>query len=116
MPSVYEYAKEELAELLVDEPRYRVDQVWHGLWTEGQALEGITTIPKTLRSRLAERFPPSLEVADDVASEIAKMVSDPQKSLQVLGGYKGPKGPVRHFTPYVAGPAAAITADELGLQ
>ena len=70
MPSVYEYSKEELSELLVDEPRYRVDQVWHGLWNDGQALEGITTIPKTLRARLAERFPPSLEVANDVASDL----------------------------------------------
>ncbi|HEY5010028.1 MAG TPA: 23S rRNA (adenine(2503)-C(2))-methyltransferase RlmN, partial [Acidimicrobiales bacterium] len=70
MPSVYEYSKEQLAELLVDEPRYRVDQVWHGLWNEGQALDGITTIPKTLRARLAERFPPSLEVANDVASDL----------------------------------------------
>jgi len=51
MPSVYEYSKETLSELLVDEPRYRVDQVWHGLWNEGQALEGITTIPKTLSTR-----------------------------------------------------------------
>src|ERR1700689_5899223 len=70
MPSVYEYSKEELAELLVDEPRYRVDQVWRGLWTEGQSLEGITTIPKVLRARLAERFPPSLQVVNDVASDL----------------------------------------------
>ena len=69
MPSVYEYAKDELAELLVGEPRYRVDQIWHGLWSEGQALEGITTIPKALRARLAERFPPSLEVVNDVSSD-----------------------------------------------
>jgi len=70
MPSVYEYSKEELSARLVDEPRYRVDQVWHGLWNDGQALEGITTIPKTLRARLAERFPPSLEVANDVSSDL----------------------------------------------
>src|SRR5580692_6211231 len=69
MPSVYEYAKEELAELLVDQPRYRVDQVWHGLWSEGQSLAGITTIPKALRAQLSERFPASLEVADDVSSD-----------------------------------------------
>ena len=69
MPSVYEYSKDELAELLVGEPRYRVDQVWHGLWAEGQAIEGITTIPKALRARLAERFPASLEVANDVQSD-----------------------------------------------
>src|ERR1700688_2747962 len=69
MPSVYEYAKDELAELLVGEPRYRVDQVWHGLWSEGQALEGITTIPKALRAQLAQRFPPSLDVVNDVSSD-----------------------------------------------
>lgn len=69
MPSAYEYTKEEFAELLVGEPRYRVEQVWHGLWTEGQAIDGITTIPKALRARLAEQFPPSLEVASDVQSD-----------------------------------------------
>jgi 23S rRNA (adenine2503-C2)-methyltransferase len=69
MPSAYEYTKEEFAELLVAEPRYRVEQVWHGLWTEGQAIDQITTIPKALRARLAERFPPSLEVANDVQSD-----------------------------------------------
>lgn len=69
MPSVYEYTKDELAELLTGEPRYRVDQVWHGLWTEGVAISEITTIPKALRSRLLEQFPSSVEVANDVESD-----------------------------------------------
>jgi hypothetical protein len=54
-------------------------------------------------------------IPEDTASQIASIVSDPQKSLQVLGGYK-PRGPVRHITPYAAGPTAAITAQELGLE
>jgi 23S rRNA (adenine2503-C2)-methyltransferase len=69
MPSAYEYTKEQLGELLTDEPRYRVDQVWHGLWSEAQSFEDITTIPKALRTRLVEQFPPSLEVANDVQSD-----------------------------------------------
>src|SRR5487761_258364 len=69
MSSVYEYSKEALAELLVAEPRYRIDQVWHGLWSEGQSLDAITTIPKTLRAKLGDRFPASLEVVNDVASD-----------------------------------------------
>ncbi|HEY5103478.1 MAG TPA: 23S rRNA (adenine(2503)-C(2))-methyltransferase RlmN [Acidimicrobiales bacterium] len=69
MASIYEYSKEELAELLVDEPRYRLDQLWQGLWVDGLALEGITTIPKSLRARLSEEFPSSLEVLNDVASD-----------------------------------------------
>jgi 23S rRNA (adenine2503-C2)-methyltransferase len=69
MPSAYEYTKPELAELLAGEPRYRVDQVWQGLWNEGQVIGEITTIPKALRSRLAAQFPASIEVANDVQSD-----------------------------------------------
>jgi 23S rRNA (adenine2503-C2)-methyltransferase len=69
VPSLYEYTREQLGELLSDEPRYRVDQVFEGLWTQAQALVEITTIPRDLRARLAERFPPSLEVANDVESD-----------------------------------------------
>jgi 23S rRNA (adenine2503-C2)-methyltransferase len=69
MASVYEYTKDQFAELLAGEPRYRVEQVWHGLWTEGQALDDITTIPKTLRARLAEQFVGGLEVVNDVQSD-----------------------------------------------
>jgi 23S rRNA (adenine2503-C2)-methyltransferase len=67
--SIYECSKEELAGLLEDEPRYRVEQLWHGLWTEGQRVESITTIPASLRARLAAEFPSALEVANDVASD-----------------------------------------------
>ena len=69
MPSVYENTKEELAGILEGEPRYRIDQIWHGLWTEGQEVGEITTIPKTLRAKLASEFPSSLEVANDVESD-----------------------------------------------
>jgi len=69
MPSAYEFTREALAEQLVGEPRYRVDQVWHGLWSEAQSIDAITTIPKVLRSRLVEQFPSSLEVSNDVHSD-----------------------------------------------
>jgi len=67
--SIYEYSKEELAELLVGEPRYRLDQLWQGLWVDGLAIEEITTIPKSLRAKLVDAFPSSLEVLNDVASD-----------------------------------------------
>ena len=69
MPSIYELDREELAALLVKEPRYRVDQLWQGLWSDGVALKEISTIPKALRTRLTEEFPSGLEVLDDVASD-----------------------------------------------
>jgi 23S rRNA (adenine2503-C2)-methyltransferase len=67
--SIYEYSKDELASLLKGEPRYRLDQLWHGLWAEGLEVGSITTIPTSLRARLREQFPSSLEVANDVASD-----------------------------------------------
>ena len=69
MVSVYEYTQEELSQLLVDEPRYRVAQVWQGLWRDGQPVDAITTIPKVLRARLGEQFPTSLDVVNDVQSD-----------------------------------------------
>ena len=70
MPSIYDLDVEELASWLSGEPRYRDDQVWHGLWDEGLALGDITTVPKSLRQRLHAQFPPALEVANEVASDL----------------------------------------------
>jgi 23S rRNA (adenine2503-C2)-methyltransferase len=67
--SIYEYSKEELASLLAGEPRYRVDQLWRGLWVEGLDIEAITTIPASLRASLREQFPSALDVANDMASD-----------------------------------------------
>jgi len=69
MTSPYELTREDLAVELAGEPRYRVDQVWRGLWVEGRRLDDVTTVPLALRSRLARRFPDALGVAADVASD-----------------------------------------------
>jgi 23S rRNA (adenine2503-C2)-methyltransferase len=69
VPSIYELDRATLAERLDGEPRYRVDQLWRGLWSDGVELGAITTVPKTLRTRLAEEFPAGLEVVNDVASD-----------------------------------------------
>ena len=70
MPSIYDLDVEELASLLVGEPRYRVEQVWRGLWDEGRQVGDITTVPKSLRQRLSAQFVPAIEVANEVASDL----------------------------------------------
>jgi 23S rRNA (adenine2503-C2)-methyltransferase len=69
MTSVFEYSKEQLAELLSTEPHYRIDQLWYGLWTEALVIDDVTTIPKTLRTRLLDEFTPALSVLTDVQSD-----------------------------------------------
>lgn len=58
--SRYEVDRVELAALLDGEPGYRVDQVWHGLYTEQAPLEDLTALPKQLRTRLADLLPLAL--------------------------------------------------------
>ena len=49
----YDLTRDGLAELLADQPRYRIDQVWEGLHHQLVAPEELTNLPKALRARLA---------------------------------------------------------------
>ncbi len=69
MPSLYELSREELGSHLSGEPKYRVDQLWQGLWSESLPANEITTLPKSLRERLLTEFPPTLEIANDVETD-----------------------------------------------
>lgn len=56
----YELDREQLGKLLEGHPSYRVDQLWKGLYDEGLAIEDISTLPKELRSQLADVLPVAL--------------------------------------------------------
>lgn len=47
-------------ELLTDQPRYRLDQLWHGLYDNDTAPADQTNLPKSLRTEVAERVAPAL--------------------------------------------------------
>jgi 23S rRNA (adenine2503-C2)-methyltransferase len=54
LPSRYDLTRDQLGELLDGQPRYRVDQVWDGLYSQLADPVDMTTLPKQLRARLAE--------------------------------------------------------------
>ena len=60
MSTLYTPTRESLAELLTGEPRYRLDQLWDGLYTQLAAPADITNVPKALRERLAAELPTAL--------------------------------------------------------
>ena len=68
-PTRYDLSRAELATLLDGEPRYRVDQVWAGLYEQRLAPEEMTTLPKALRARLAADLPAALEPETESVSE-----------------------------------------------
>lgn len=60
MASRYDTPRAALAELLADEPGYRVDQVWQGLYERGVGPDEMTNLPAALRARLCEALPAAL--------------------------------------------------------
>ena len=60
MPSRYDLDRGALADLLDGEPRYRVDQVWDGLYRQLAEPAELTTLPRALRSRLDAELPAAL--------------------------------------------------------
>ena len=53
----YGASRDDLAALLDGLPRYRVDQVWQGLYEQLAAPEELTALPKALRAELAAALP-----------------------------------------------------------
>lgn len=78
----YDVDREELGALLADQPRYRVDQLWHGMYTELADPSELTTLPKALRGQLAEQLPSAL-------TEVARRTSDGGETTKVLWSLQG---------------------------
>jgi 23S rRNA (adenine2503-C2)-methyltransferase len=61
-------SRSQWAEQLATVPRYRLDQLWHGLYRQGLPPSEITNLPKALRTELADRFRPALQLAAEQRS------------------------------------------------
>ncbi|MEY2753916.1 MAG: ribosomal large subunit methyltransferase [Actinomycetota bacterium] len=77
MTSLYTPDRAELATLLEGEPRYRLDQVWDGLYTQLAPPSEITALPKTLRERVESALPHAL-------TQVVRRVSDSGDTVKYL--------------------------------
>ncbi len=75
--SLYQPSRAELADLLDGEPRYRLDQVWQGLYQNLSTPAEMTNLPKALRETLTERLIPALQV-------VVRSVSDGGDTVKYL--------------------------------
>src|SRR5690606_7501833 len=69
MTTRYDVTREHLGTLLAGEPRYRVDQVWAGLYEHLASPDEMTNVPKALRARLDEELPLALEVVTESTAD-----------------------------------------------
>jgi 23S rRNA (adenine2503-C2)-methyltransferase len=65
----YDVDRDALAALLDGEPRYRVDQVWTGMYEQLADPATLTTLPKALRARLDDALPAALTPAAEAISK-----------------------------------------------
>lgn len=77
MTSRYDVDRDELGTFLAGEPRYRVDQVWHGWYEQLRDTDDLTNVPKALRTRLDDQLPIAL-------AEVARSVSDDGDTVKFL--------------------------------
>jgi len=68
-PTRYEVTRDDLTVLLEDQPRYRVDQVWSGLYQQLEAPAELTNLPKGLRSDLDAVLPLALTPVAESTSD-----------------------------------------------
>jgi 23S rRNA (adenine2503-C2)-methyltransferase len=61
--------RDELSVVLDGEPRYRVEQVWRGLYAQLAGPGELTTLPRPLRARLDEALPAALTLVTDRVSD-----------------------------------------------
>ena len=78
-PSRYGASREDLAALLADQPRYRVDQVWSGLYEQLAGPEELTNLPKAVRALVETALPLELEV-------VTEQTGDKRRDGQVAVG------------------------------
>jgi 23S rRNA (adenine2503-C2)-methyltransferase len=64
----YDLTREALEQLLAGEPRFRVDQVWHGLHSESKTPGEMTNLPLALRRRLEHELQPALRLCAESKS------------------------------------------------
>ena len=77
MTSRYQVSRQDLAALLDDQPGYRTDQVWQGLYAQLRDPEDMTSLPKELRHRLADALPRAL-------TEVTRSVGDDGNTVKWL--------------------------------
>jgi 23S rRNA (adenine2503-C2)-methyltransferase len=75
--SLYQPSRDELAEMLGGQPRYRLDQIWQGLYENLATPAEMTNLPKALRAELTERLVPALQV-------VVRRVSDGGDTVKYL--------------------------------
>ena len=76
-PTRYDVSREQLGVVLAGEPRFRVDQLWKGLYEQLGDPSDLTALPKSLRARLDSELPAAL-------TTVVERISDDGDTVKYL--------------------------------
>lgn len=105
--NLYDPSRDELAALLDGEPRYRLDQVWTGLYGQFAEPTEITTLPAALRARLADTLPPALD-------ETRRSISDDGDTVKFLWRLRDGGHPIETVLMYYQDRATVCASTQAG--
>ena len=80
-PTRYDTSRAQLTDLLADQPKYRVDQVWRALYVEHRTPAEMSNLPLDLRDQLNDALPASLTLAQESRADDGETL----KHLWTLG-------------------------------
>jgi 23S rRNA (adenine2503-C2)-methyltransferase len=63
-PTIFDLDRQQLTELLDGQPKYRIDQMWKGLYSTFNPIAEISTLPAALRATIADLVPEGLTETD----------------------------------------------------
>lgn len=107
MTSLYQPTREEFASLLHNEPKYRVDQLWSGLYTHFKKPADITTLPASIRTVLESQLPEAL-------IEIKRSVSDDGDTVKFLWNLVDGHHPIETVLMYYEDRATVCVSTQAG--
>lgn len=105
--SLYQPTRDEIAGILEGEPRYRLDQLWSGLYTHFQRPADITTLPAALRTRIASELPEAL-------IEVTRSVSEDGDTVKFLWNLLEGNHPIETVLMYYEERATVCVSTQAG--
>ena len=107
MTSLYQYTRDGIAALLSDQPRYRVDQLWSGLYERFLDPADISNLPAPLRARIADTLPPSMD-------EVARSTTDNGDTVKFLWNLRDGGHPIETVLMYYDDRATVCVSTQAG--
>lgn len=105
--SLYDHSKEDFVLLLHDQPQYRVDQLWTGLYEHSLEVKDISNLPLSLRKKIADNTPTSL-------TEAQRFVADNGDTVKFLWHLVNGNHPIETVLMYYEDRATVCVSTQAG--